>query len=149
VIENHRLKELLTAYLDGELDEQGRREVEKHLAEREDLRRELESMKRVKSLTSRMQLVQPEEEVWNMYWNHVYNRLERGAGWILLSVGAIILLSFGAFHFVRDFLLDPEPRLIIKIGVSAAILGVIILLVSVLRERLFIRKSERYKEIVR
>jgi predicted anti-sigma-YlaC factor YlaD len=148
-MENDKLKELLTAYADGELDEAGRREVEKHLAESEHLRRELESMKKMKSLTSQMQLVQPEEEVWNMYWNHVYNRLERGLGWILLSVGAIILLSFGAFHFVRDFLFDPEPPLIMKIGVSAAILGVIILLVSVLRERLFIRKSERYKEIVR
>jgi hypothetical protein len=148
-MENDRLKELLTAYADGELDEEGRREVEKRLAESENLRRELESMKKVKSLTSHMQLAQPEEEVWKMYWNQVYNRIERGIGWILLSVGAIILLSFGAFHFVQDFLLDPEPSLIMKIGVSTATLGVIILLVSVLRERLFIRKTERYKEIVR
>lgn len=148
-MENDRLKELLTAYADGELDEEGRREVEKRLAESENLRRELESLQKMKSLTSHMQLAQPEEEVWNMYWNQVYNRIERGIGWILLSVGAIILLSFGAFHFVQDFLFDPEPPLIIKIGVSTATLGVIILLVSVLRERLFIRKTERYKEIVR
>jgi len=148
-MENDRLKELLTAYADGELDEEGRREVEKRLAESENLRRELESLQKMKRLTSHMQLAQPEEEVWKMYWNQVYNRIERGIGWILLSVGAIILLSFGAFHFVQDFLLDPEPHLIIKIGVSAAILGVIILLVSVLRERLFIRKTDRYREIVR
>lgn len=148
-MKNDKLKELLTAYVDNELDQESRREMEKRLAESEDLRRELEAMKKVKSLTSRMQLIQPEEEVWNMYWNQVYNRIERGVGWILLSVGAIILLSFGAFHFVKDFLLDPEPPLIMKIGVSAAILGVIILLVSVLRERLFIRKTERYKEIER
>ena len=148
-MENDRLKELLTAYADGELDEEGRREVEKRLADSENLRRELESMKKVKSMTSHMQLVQPEEEVWKMYWNQVYNRIERGIGWIMLSVGAIILLSFGVFHFVQDFLLDPEPPLIMKIGVSTATLGVIILLVSVLRERLFIRKTERYKEIVR
>ena len=148
-MEKDKLKELLTAYADGELDEEGRREAERHLAESEDLRRELESMKKVKSLTSHMQLAQPEEEVWKMYWNQVYNRIERGIGWILLSVGAIILLSFGVFHFVQDFLHDPEPPLIMKIGVSTATLGVIILLVSILRERLFIRKTERYKEIVR
>ena len=148
-MEDDRLKELLTAYADGELDEELYREVEKRLTESEELQQELESIKKVKNLTSQMQLVQPEEEVWNMYWNLVYNQIERGIGWILLSVGAIILLSFGAFHFVRDFLLDPEPHLIMKIGVSAAILGVIILFVSVLRERLFIRKRDRYKEIVR
>ena len=148
-MEDDRLKELLTAYADGELDEELYREVEKRLTESEELQQELESIKKVKNLTSQMQLVQPEEEVWNMYWNLVYNQIERGIGWILLSVGAINLLSFGAFHFVRDFLLDPEPHLIMKIGVSAAILGVIILFVSVLRERLFIRKRDRYKEIVR
>ncbi len=148
-MENDRLKELLTAYADGELDEEGRREVEKRLAESENLRRELESLQKMKRLTSHMQLAQPEEEVWKMYWNQVYNRIERGIGWILLSVGAIILLSFGVFHFVQDFLLDPEPPLIMKIGVSTATLGVIILLVSVLRERLFIRKTDRYREIVR
>ena len=148
-MEDDRLKELLTAYADGELDEELCREVEKRLAESEELQQELESIKKVKSLTSQMKLAQPEKEVWNMYWNQVYNRIERGLGWVLLSVGAIIFLSFGAFHFVQDFLLDPEPHLIMKIGVSAAILGVIILFVSVLRERLFIRKRNRYKEIVR
>ena len=82
-----------------------------------------------------------------MYWEQVYNRIERGAGWIFVSIGAIILLSFGAFHFVQDFLMNPKEPLVIKIGVSTAILGVIILFISVLRERLFIRKTDKYKEI--
>ena len=48
-MENDKLKELLTAYADGELDEAGRREVEKHLAESEHLRQELESIKKMKA----------------------------------------------------------------------------------------------------
>ena len=84
-----------------------------------------------------------------MYWANVYNRLERGVGWLLFSVGAIILLAYGAWHFVQDFVLDSSIPLLVRAGVCAATLGAIVLLVSVFRERLFIRSKERYKEIVR
>jgi len=134
-------------YLDGELDRQGREAVDRHLAGCGACRREWESLQKLKKITSSIQLSQPEEEVWKMYWEQVYNRLERGLGWIFLSIGTIIFLAYGAMHFVHDFLKDPQEPLAIKIGVSSAVLGVIILFVSVLRERLFIRKTDKYKEI--
>lgn len=138
---------LLMEYLDGELDREDATTVERHLATCSDCRREWDSMQKMKAITSKMQFTQPEEEVWKMYWDQVYNRLERGLGWIFVSIGAIILLGFGAFHFFQDFLINPEEPLVIKIGVSTAVLGVIILFVSVLRERLFIRKTDKYREI--
>jgi hypothetical protein len=143
------LMRLLTAYADGELDDAERERVEDLLAENPELRAELDSIRQLTGLTDGMCLAEPEQEVWNMYWANIYNRLERGIGWILLSLGAIILLSFGVWHYFQDFLLDSEVPLLIRTGVSVAALGAIVLLVSVLRERLFIRKRERYKEIMR
>ena len=138
---------LMMKYLDGELDREAAKTVEQHLASCSECRREWDSMQKLKAITSKMQFTQPEEEVWKMYWDQVYNRVERGLGWILASIGAIFLLAYGAFHFVQDFLKSPDEPLAIKVGISTAILGVIILFISVLRERLFIRKTDKYKEI--
>jgi predicted anti-sigma-YlaC factor YlaD len=143
--EKYRL--MMMEYLDGELDRESCKTVEQHLAGCSDCRREWDSMQKMKEITSNIKLTQPKEEVWKMYWEQVYNRTERGLGWILVSIGAIILLSFGAIHFVQDFLLLSPAPLLMKFGVSFALLGVIILFVSVLRERLFIRKTDKYKEI--
>ena len=142
-----KYQQQMMEYLDGELDRQGREDVDSHLARCIACRREWESMQKLKKITSSMQLAQPEEEVWKMYWEQVYNRLERGLAWIFLSVGAIILLGYGAFQFIQDFLIDSSEPLGIKIAVSSLILGFIILFVSVFRERLFIRKTDKYKEI--
>ena len=143
------LLRLLTAYADGELDSDERERVERLLDEDPELQAELDSIRNLTRLTQNIRLAEPEQEVWNMYWANVYNRLERGIGWIMLSVGAILIATYAAWHYLSDFLLNADVPLIARIGVSAAVLGAIVLLVSALRERLFIRKKERYEEIER
>lgn len=88
-----------------------------------------------------------EEEIWQIYWTSVYNRLERRIGWILLSIGAIILLFFGGYKAVEEIIHDPTTPLLLKVGILTAMAGIVVLLVSLLRERLFVRKRERYKEV--
>jgi len=148
-MDREKAMELITAYADGELNEAGKLEAEELLAASAEMRAELEALRKMKALTGSLRFAEPEQEVWNMYWANVYNRIERGVGWILLSLGAIVLLAWGAWHFVEDFLLNSNEPLVVKAGLSAAILGAIVLLVSVLRERLFIRRKERYEEVVR
>jgi len=89
------------------------------------------------------------DELWAGYWKGIYRRVERGAGWIFLSIGAIILLAFGVFQFFKEFFTDPSVSLIVKMGAGAFSLGIIILLVSIIRERLFLFRTERYREVER
>lgn len=147
--DKEELLRLLTAYADGELGDEDRERVERLLDQRPELRAEVETVNCLNRLTKTICLAEPEQEVWNMYWANIYNRLERGIGWILFSLGAILLIAWGAWKLLSEFLLNPDVPLIARIGVSAAVLGAIVLLVSVLRERLFIRKKERYEEIER
>ena len=84
---------------------------------------------------------------WQVYSQSVYNRVERGIGWILLSIGAMIILFFSGYQIVKGFIEDPSIPLIVKGGILAGVAGVAILLVSVVRERLFVNKRERYREI--
>lgn len=96
-----------------------------------------------------LKFMQPPEEVWDRYWLNVYNRIERGLGWVLTSIGAIIVLFYGAFKAVESIIADPELEWFVKAGILAMLGGLAIVLVSVLREKLMTRKSDTYKEIQR
>jgi len=139
----------LMAYLDGEIEQREKSEVEKHLADCESCRREYESFARLKEVTNRMRFADLSDQLWAGYWKGVYRRIERGTGWIFLSIGAIILLAFGAYQFFKELLTDPHVSLVVKVGVSACAFGAIVLLVSIIRERLFLFRTERYREVER
>ena len=145
--DHERVRELLSAYVDGELGTDERRTVEGHLAACPECQKEHEEMARFERVMGKMTFKSPPREVWELYWVSVYNRLERGLGWIFLSLGAIVLIFYGGYKALAGLLHNPAVPVIIKAGVLLALAGGAILLVSVLRERLFVRKRERYKEI--
>ena len=143
------VKLYLMSYLDGEIEPEKRSEIERHLAGCENCRKEYQAFVKLKQETDKMRLADLSDELWKGYWKGVYRRMERGAGWIFLSIGAVILLSFGAYQFFKQLFADPNISLIVKVGVSTGALGAIILLVSIIRERLFLHKTERYREVER
>ncbi|MDH4257755.1 MAG: zf-HC2 domain-containing protein [Candidatus Aminicenantes bacterium] len=146
-MDHQKIKELISSYHDGELDEAQKKRVERHLEECPECRKEFEEMGKFEEVMSQMELKKPQKEAWQMYWTSVYNRLERGIGWILFSIGAIILLFFGGYKLVEGIIQDASTPLILKIGILSILGGLVVLLVSLLREQLFVRRRERYKEI--
>jgi membrane-anchored glycerophosphoryl diester phosphodiesterase (GDPDase) len=103
--------------------------------------------KQVDFILKKVELKQSPKEAWEKYEKSVYNRLERKVGWILLSIGAMILLFFGGYKLIESIIKDPGCPVLLKIGILAALAGVVILIVSLTREQLFSYKRERYKEI--
>ncbi len=146
-MDHKKIKELISSYYDGELDEEQKKLVHSHLEVCSECRKEFEEMGKFEEVMSQMVLKKPPKEAWQMYWTSVYNRLERGIGWILFSIGAIILLFFGGYKLVEGIIQDASVPLILKIGILSVLGGLVVLLVSLLREQLFVRKRERYKEI--
>jgi predicted anti-sigma-YlaC factor YlaD len=138
---------LLSGMVDGELEPGEKKTVSDHLVSCDVCREEYAKMLKLKEVTDDMKYFDLPDRLWAGYWHGIYNRLERGIGWILLSIGAILILIFAAWNFVKGFLLDPSVPFYVKAGVSGLILGVIILLVSILRERLFSKKHDRYDEV--
>lgn len=143
------IRRLIAESIDREPDAQTRAKIEEHLASCPDCRKEYDLSLKVEEVMGKMALKTPPEETWHYYWASVYNRLERGIGWILLSVGAIIVLFFGAVKMVESVLRHPAIPLILRVGLLALLGGIVILLVSIAREHIFLRKRERYKEIER
>ena len=63
----------------------------------------------------------------------------------LIGIGAVVLLIWG----VKEFLIDPEVDLLIRIAVGAVGLGLLVLLGVVLRDRRRAGKTDRFKEVER
>lgn len=147
--ERNRFQMLLMAALDRELSPEDEREFKRYLAISPDCQREWEEYQKLKEATMQLKFTQPSEEIWDRYWLNVYNRIERGLGWILTSIGAMIVLFYGAYKAIESLLADAQLEWFMKAGILALLGGLAILLVSVLREKLLTRKTDKYKEIQR
>jgi Flp pilus assembly protein TadB len=140
---DNELSILLMGYLDGELDEEQSARVEAALEEDEDLRRELEEMRRLKEMTTGFGPDERVDEELDAFWGGVYNRLERQAAWILLVGGFLVLCGIGLFIF---FMSEATPGLKAAVGCTA--LGALVLLWSVWRERQRVLPHDRYSREV-
>ena len=74
------------------------------------------------------------------------NAMERtasGIGWTLVVGAVLVLVGYAGYEFL---LADVEPPMV-KWAVGALYLGLAILLLSVLRQRLKARKTDKYKDV--
>jgi len=63
----------------------------------------------------------------------------------LIGIGAAVLIIWG----VKEFFIDPEVDLLIRIAVGAVGLGLLVLLGVVLRDRRKASKNDRFKGVDR
>jgi predicted anti-sigma-YlaC factor YlaD len=136
-------------YIDGELGPADVRRLEDHMAVCVQCRHDERSFRRLAEVTDEMVNDEfPMVDV-DVAWETIYRRLERSTGWLLLSAGLILLLAYGAWELLQGFFLDPEPPLMVKLGIGATLAGGIVLLVSIGREVLTKNRGERYREVSR
>ncbi len=140
-----RFKELMMASLDGEISAEDRAELESHLAECADCKREFDELSELSELVGEIELPRPSQEDMMKYWPSVYAKIERGAGWGLVVIGALIWVAYGVFLFITD----PTIGSMTKFLIALPVVGVLMLLISVVRERVNVSKTERYKEVER
>ncbi|MCK4411951.1 MAG: hypothetical protein KAY32_00270 [Candidatus Eisenbacteria sp.] len=139
----------ISGYLDDELAPEERAAFERELAANPELVEELAAMQAMKEVTGSMKLREFPDQVWDRYWQGTYNRMERRLGWILFSIGAIILLAGGLYELTLALIRDSGEPWWIRVAVGALSGGLAILLVSIVRERLFMAKRDPYREVER
>jgi hypothetical protein len=135
--------ELLSGYLDGELTQQTRQRVELHLDTCESCRGSLQDLEAVRARMGRARLAGYDSDRWRENMSDTTERMTRGIGW-LLFLGALVLMGGVG---VYEFLTDPKVEMFWKVLISAFYLGLGALFVSVLRQRLIERKTDRYKDV--
>lgn len=145
----HDYKDLMMGYLDNELDDEQRNRFEEHLAGCSDCSEELKQFKHLKAITDEVTMVEPEDKLLQDYWGGVYNRIERSVGWIVFSVAAILLAIYGGFRLIEKIIRDDTVGVLLKVGLLVLIVGLAILFVSVLRERIYFWGKDRYRNVRR
>lgn len=140
---------LIMRRLDGEISPEDDALLDGHLQGCAACRRELDEYSKVVSATAEVEMRKVGDEQWDLYWCSVYNRLERGVAWIFVSLGAAIALAWCGFRLVMHFVAHPTMALWAKAGVLVLMGGLALLFVSVVREKISLRCSDRYRGVRR
>ena len=129
--------------LDGEMSDADKAAYLQHVEQCEHCTAELKDLGRIVELTNELKLRPPDVEYWDNYWSGIYRRVERGTGFIVMMLGFVGILGFTLFKIVTspNFLTFPG------IAGSLVLLGLIILFLSVVRERYHERKTDPYREV--
>lgn len=135
--------ELLSGYIDGELTQQQRQRVEVHCSDCADCGRELEDLESLRAEIGVSKLSQFGEDTWRETMADTSVSAARGIGWLLL-IGGIL---FAAGIAVVAFLTDPSIELRDKLIAGAIYGGLALLFISVLRQRLVERRTDKYKDV--
>ncbi len=146
---NENIHEMLAGYVDGELSEVERHTFEEELNRNPRLQAELKEFTKLKEVTGLVKYADLPEEVWESYWQSLYRKTERGVGWVFYSIGAIVLVCYGLYELFSNLFVNPEVPILVKLGISALVVGSAVLLVSLTRERIFAYRRDRYKEVNR
>ena len=141
-IEAH-VGERLSGYLDGELTQQDRQRVELHLADCPDCASVLEELRALRQRMGQSGLSQRYADQWREDMDDTGVKLSRGIGWLLLIAAAVVIGGIA----VLGFLTDPGIEWFWKLLISGFYLGLTGLFVSVLRQRLIERKTDKYKDV--
>jgi hypothetical protein len=134
---------LLSGYVDGELGPEDKARVEEALGKDADLARELAELRRLKeALLGVDSLADKEIEA---FWGTVYNRLERRVAWILLLAGTTGVVGAGCYLFFTH----EWAHWSVKLAGASGLLGTLLLVGSVWRERRRAWLYDRYAREVR
>jgi Putative zinc-finger len=129
---------LLMGYADDELGPEDRARVEEALAKDPGLRKELAEMKRLKDATLGVDALTDTEI--EAFWGTVYNRLERRAAWILLLAGTAGVVGAGCYLFFTH----EWAHWSVKLAGASGLVGTLVLVWSVWRERRRAMVHDRY-----
>jgi hypothetical protein len=147
-MKDEEIQNLMMKVVDGVASQEEERVFTEAIYGNERWESELLAFKKIKEVTENMRFKELPDSYWSGYWQNIYRHTERAVAWILLSVGLMIILGFAAYMGLSRLYTDPDISIIMKVGVSLAVPGGIIMIVSIMRERLFARKHERYEKEV-
>ena len=136
---------LLMGLMDNELTPDEVNEIKNHLIKCKRCRDEYEDLRKTTNKINFVSFEEPQDAILKKIWKSPYSRLSRVSGFFLVLVGWLSLIVYSLFELLRNGEGPAFPR----IAMAAIIFGFLVLLVTVIRERMQTYKSDPYKEVQR
>jgi hypothetical protein len=138
------VSDLLSGYIDGELTQQDRQRVRLHCESCSECNSSLEDFREMRGKVANAKLSELSQDKWRETMNDATVKTTRGLGWLLLVGGAMISIGVLMLEmFTSDSSMSIQEKLIVG-GIYG---GLLLLFLSVLRQRLIERKSDKYKDV--
>jgi len=142
---DEKIKRMLSAYLDGELTQADRQQVRLHLETSEECRRELEELMKLQSLTSELDFRPPPDELLDELERSVSVRAPRRFGWGLTIIALASWVLWALVLAVRNLRWPTIPELLS----GSVVAGLVLVFLSILRQRVLERPHDRYRKVRR
>ncbi|MCF8240703.1 MAG: hypothetical protein K9J16_04895 [Melioribacteraceae bacterium] len=140
---------ILEKYLSGSLSQDEKNRFDELIQSDPNFKIEVEEQQNIREVLKKMTLKNPSKEIWDNYWTVTYNKIERSLGWIIFLIGAIIVGGYAIGEAVEKFIANDAMPALLKYGVGAVVIGAVILVISIFREKITLWSKDKYKEIQR
>ena len=134
---------LLSGFIDGELTQQQRQFVTLHCDNCETCCEELARLKEIRERVGKSALSEAGEDKWRETMDDSTVQFTRGIGWLIFIIGLLAIAGVGLVGFIVTNDLSIGMKLIF----IAIYGGLALLLISMLRQRLIERKTDKYKDV--
>jgi anti-sigma factor RsiW len=140
-----QIREMLSAYLDGELTQSEDQRVRIHLEDCTACAREYAALRTLQAAAQAVRFPEPPEEAMDELEQRLSVRGPRALGWIMIGLGALAWLLYALVMAVLHW----RPPTFEEMAAAAIVIGVLLLFGSVFRERLLQLPHDRYRRIKR
>lgn len=134
---------LLSGYIDGELTQQQRQRVERLCEEHSEYAQALEELRSLRHRVGSAELSTTTADQWRENIDDRLAGVTRGFGWLLLAGGVLLFAAW----WVYQLLFVSAAPLLLKLFVALFYGGFALLFLSVLRQRLLERKTDKYEDV--
>ena len=135
--------ELLSGFVDGELTQQERQRIKLHCEQCDECPQNLAELRALRDRIGTARLSDVGEDKWRETMNDMTVQTSRGIGWLLFIAGILAVTGVGLYQFI----VEPGMPTWMKLILVAIYGGLVVLLFSVLRQRLIERKTDKYKDV--
>ncbi|MCW9027750.1 MAG: zf-HC2 domain-containing protein [Kangiella sp.] len=138
-----KTQELISGYIDHELNQQDRQRVRVHIESCDQCRAVYDDLLAIKQEMGNLQYPECEEAQLDKIMKEPVANGMAIVGWIILIIGFVGFMVWQLFTFYTE----PSVPFWVKAGVFLIEAGVLLLLGSVLRQRMIALKTDKYKNV--
>lgn len=136
--------EMLSGFIDGELTQQDRQRVQVHIEDCGQCRTDLEELEAMRRAIGKARLSDLAQDKWRETMDDTTVKASRGIGWLLVLGGALLAIGVAVIEIVTS---TSTMTLVEKLIVGGVYGGMLLIFISVLRQRLIERKTDKYKDV--